>query len=224
MSINTNNPDVSSFQAKYKYKIAGEYDVTLSKLGGAVTKTLDYGVLKTARIKEVGLLNALKSSSLSDSEKSLATADAKMAFARDGYRLYKKERLDPDTKMTAKQSVRALNYSLKELTDAAAEYIKARNAGLTTPAQDAKFIADTKLIYNDAKSVAVTLKVGLRQAGEYFSLDLTQAKENLKKIAASLAAIGAPVAAPAPDEADTTAQDSPDTVAAEPVHTLDVQA
>ncbi|HYD18355.1 MAG TPA: hypothetical protein VEF76_07745 [Patescibacteria group bacterium] len=227
MAINTNNPSVASFQAKYKYKVGGSFDITLSKIGGALKDSLNFSVLKSSRIKETGLLNALKSSALSEGEVNKATAQAKMGFARDAYRLYKKERTEDDATMTAKQSVRALNYSLKELSEATTAYIKARVAGTTTAAEDAKFLADTRLIYNNAYTTAVTLKAPLRQEGEYFSLDLVKSRQYLDKLEADIAVLRAPPVAAAPaveTEPADPATDSPDVVPAEEAHALDVQA
>ncbi|MCC7035843.1 MAG: hypothetical protein IT560_00895 [Alphaproteobacteria bacterium] len=229
MAINTNNPAVAAFQAKYKYKVGGSFDITLSKIGGAIPDAMQFGFLKSARIKETGLLSALKSSALSDGEKSKASAEAKLAFTRDAYRLYKNERNSDDTKMTAKQSVRALSYSVKELASATADYVKAYNDGAPiTAAEKAKFISDTRLILNNAKTFTVVLKPELRKEGEYFSLDLLKAKQYIEKITADITALQHPpvinAAAPADDGADTTG-DSPDVVPlSDEGQTLDIEA
>lgn len=229
MAINTNNPAVAAFQAKYKYKVGGSFDLTLSKIGGAIPDTMQYGFLKSARIKEVGLLNALQGSALSTAEKSKASAEAKLAFTRDAYRLYKNERQSEDTTMTAKQSIRALSYSMKELASATADYVKAYNAGAEMTTQERlKFISDTRLLLNNAKTFAVVLKPELRKEGEYFSLDLYQAKQYIEKIIADIAALQRPpvtnVAAPADGSGDTTG-DSPDVVpVADEGQTLDIEA
>ncbi len=229
MSINTNNPAVATFLAKYKYKVGGSYDITLAKIGGAVPDDQQYGFLKSARIKETGLLSALKSAALSDGEKSKASAEAKLAFTQNAYRLYKNERQADDTTLTAKQSVRALSYSLKELASATADYVKAYNSGTPITAEEkAKFISNTRLILNNAKTFTIILKPELRKEGEYFSLDLLKAKQYVEKITADIAALHAPpvttATAPADDPEDTTG-DSPDVV---PVstegQTLDVEA
>lgn len=229
MAINTNNPAVAAFQAKYKYKVGGSFDITLSKIGGALPDTMQYGFLKSARVKEVGLLNALKSSALSDGEKSKASAEAKLAFTRDAYRLYKNERNSDDTKMTAKQSVRALSYSVKELASATADYVKAYNDGAPiTAAEKAKFISDTRLILNNAKTFTIVLKPELRKEGEYFSLDLLKAKQYIEKITADIAALQAPpvpnASAPAEDPEDTTGDPSDVVPVSEEGQSLDIEA
>ncbi len=229
MSINTNNPAVAAFQAKYKYKVGGIYDITLAKIGGAIPDSQQYGFLKGARVKEAGLLNALKSAALSDGEKSKASAEAKLAFTRDAYRLYKNERQSDDTKLTAKQSVRALSYSLKELASATDDYVKAYNSGTPiTAEQKAKFISDTHLILNNAKTFTIILKPELRKEAEYFSLDLLKAKQYVAKITADIAALQAPpvttATAPADDPEGTTG-DSPDVVpVSEEGQALDIEA
>lgn len=230
MAINTNNPAVAAFQAKYKYKVGGSFDLALSKIGGAIPDAMQYGFLKSARIKEVGLLNALKGSALSDAEKNKASAEAKLAFTRDAYRLYKNERQSDDTKMTAKQSVRALSYSLKELASATADYVKAYNAGAEMTTQERqKFISDARLILTNAKTFTIILKPELRKEGEYFSLDLYQAKQYVEKITADIAALQrAPVppadASAGGDTTDTTG-DSPDVVpVSDEGQTLDIEA
>ncbi len=208
MAINTNNPKVAAFQASYKYKVGGSYDITLSKIGGAIPDAMQFSFLKTARVKEVGLLNALKSSALSDGEKNKASAEAKLAFTRDAYRLYKNERNSDDTKMTAKQSVRALTYSVKELASATADYVKAYNDGALTATEKAKFISDTRLILNNAKTFTIVLKPELRKEGEYFSLDLLKAKQYIEQITADIAKLQAP---PVPNASATPADDPEDT-------------
>ncbi len=228
MSVNTTNPAVAAFQAKYKYKVGGSYDITLSKIGGAISDAMQFGFLKTARVKEVGLLNALKSSALSDGEKNKASAEAKLAFTRDAYRLYKNERNSDDTKMTAKQSVRALSYSVKELASATADYVKAYNDGAITATEKAKFISEARLILNNAKTFTVVLKPELRKEGEYFSLELLKAKQYIEQITASIAALQAPpvqnAAAPAADAADTTGDPSDVVPVSDEGQTLDVEA
>lgn len=229
MSINTTNPKVAAFQASYKYKVGGSYDITLSKIGGAIPDAMQYGFLKNARVKEVGLLNALKSSALSDGEKSKASAEAKLAFTRDAYRLYKNERNSDDTKMTAKQSVRALSYSVKELASATADYVKAYNDGAPiTAAEKAKFISDTRLILNNAKTFSIVLKPELRKEGEYFSLELVKAKQFIEKITADIAALQLPpvppAAAPAESPEDTTGDPSDVVPVAEDGQALDIEA
>ncbi|MDF3024244.1 MAG: hypothetical protein K0R10_1605 [Alphaproteobacteria bacterium] len=229
MSINTTNPKVAAFQAQYKYKVGGSFDITLSKIGGAIPDAMQYGFLKSARVKEVGLLNALKSSALSDGEKSKASAEAKLAFTRDAYRLYKNERNSDDTKMTAKQSVRALSYSLKELASATADYVKAYNSGVEmTTTEKAKFISDTRLILNNAKTFTVVLKPELRKEGEYFSLDLLKAKQYAEQITAHIAALQAPpvpnATAPAADPEDTTGDPADVVPVSDEGQTLDIEA
>lgn len=228
MAINTNNPAVAAFQAKYKYKVGGSFDITLSKIGGAIPDAMQFGFLKSARVKEVGLLNALKSSALSDAEKNKASAEAKLAFTRDAYRLYKNERSADDTKMTAKQSVRALSYSVKELASATADYVKAYNAGAITATEKAKFISDTRLILNNAKSFTIILKPELRKEGEYFSLDLLKAKQYIEKITADIAALQAPpvqdAVAAGDDPEDTTGDPSDVVPVADEGQTLDIEA
>jgi hypothetical protein len=229
MAINTNNPAVAAFQAKYKYKVGGSFDITLSKIGGAIPDAQQYGFLKNARIKEAGLLSALKSSALSDGEKSKASAEAKLAFTRDAYRLYKNERQSEDTAMTAKQSVRALSYSMKELASATADYVKAYNSGVEmTATEKAKFISETRMLMLNAKTFTVVLKPELRKEGEYFSLDLLKAKQYIENITADIAALQRPpvinAAAPA-DSGDDTTGDSPDVVpVSDEGQTLDIQA
>lgn len=229
MAINTTNPKVAAFQASYKYKVAGSFDIALSKIGGAIPDPMEFGFLKTARVKEIGLLNALKSSALSEGEKSKASAEAKLAFTRDAYRLYKNERNSDDTKMTAKQSVRALSYSVKELASATADYVKAYNEGATiTAAEKAKFISDTRLILNNAKTFTVILKPELRQEGEYFSLDLLKAKQYIDKITADIAALQAPpvpnAVPPSEDPEDTTGDPSNVVPVSEDGQTVDIEA
>ena len=66
---------LNSFTAKYKYKIAGETDLVLSRVGIVVKDKLLFSTLKSSRSREVQALNNFESSTnLTDAQKDKASA------------------------------------------------------------------------------------------------------------------------------------------------------
>lgn len=186
---------LSSFQAKYKYKIAGETDLLLSRVGVVVKDKLLFNTLKNSRTREVVALNNIEASTtLTDAQKDKAAAEARLAFARDATRIFKTSR--SEGKSTAKTQVNAVAGILKDLSTAVTEYNAARNASETTAAEDAAFSASVKTLHASFKGLALTLKGLLRNEGQFYNVNMVQTRKYLDQIQAGLDALDAPPAAP----------------------------
>jgi hypothetical protein len=186
---------LSSFQAKYKYKIAGETDLVLSRVGIVVKDKLLFTTLKNSRSREVLALNNVESSTtLTDAQKDKATAEARLSFVRDATRIFKTSR--SEGKSTAKTQINAVSAILKDLTTAVTEYTSARSAGETTAAEDTAFSNAVKALHTTYKALTLTLKGLLRNEGQFYNVNMEQSRKYLDQIQAGLDALESPPAAP----------------------------
>lgn len=197
---------LTSFQAKYKYKIAGETDLVLSRIGVIVKDNLLFNTLKNSRTRETVALNSTENSTtLTDSQKDKASADARLAFARDAHRLIKGS--VKEGKSTAKTTINAVSAALKDLSTAVSEYVSARNAGETTAAEDTSFETAVKTMHTSYKNLAIKLKGLLRTEGQYYNVNMEQSRKYLDQIQAGLDSLALPpsstAAAPSEDNAST---------------------
>jgi hypothetical protein len=193
---------LKSFQAKYKYKIAGETDLVLSRIGVIVKDNLLFNTLKNSRTREtLALNNTENSTTLTDSQKDKSSAEARLAFGRDAHRLIKGS--VKDGKATAKTTINAVSAALKDLSTAVSEYVSARNAGETTAAEDTSFETAVKTMHTSYKNLAIKLKGLLRTEGQYYNVNMEQSRKYLDQIQAGLDSLALPpsstAAAPADD-------------------------
>lgn len=192
---------LSSFQAKYKYKIAGETDLVLSRVGVVVKDKLLFSTLKNSRSREVVALNNIESSTtMTEGQKDKAAAEARLAFARDATRIFKTSR--SEGKSTAKTQINAVSAILKDLSTAVTEYNAARNAGETTAGEDTAFANSVKALHTSYKALTLTLKGLLRNEGQFYNVNMEQSRKYLDEIQAGLDALDAPPAAPLTVPAD----------------------
>jgi hypothetical protein len=192
---------LNSFNAKYKYKIAGETDLVLSRVGVVVKDKLLFSTLKSSRSREVTALNNVESSTtLTDAQKDKAAAEARLSFVRDATRIFKTSR--SEGKSTAKTQINAVSAILKDLSTAVTEYTSARNAGETTAAEDTAFANSVKTLHTSFKALTLTLKGLLRNEGQFYNVNMQQSLKYLDEIQAGLDALDAPPVAPLTVPAD----------------------
>ncbi|MEZ0262171.1 MAG: hypothetical protein ACAH80_14280 [Alphaproteobacteria bacterium] len=200
---------LNSFQAKYKYKIAGETDLVLSRVGIVVKDKLLFSTLKNSRTREIVALNNIESSTtMTDGQKDKAAAEARLAFARDATRLFKTSR--SEGKSTAKTQINAVSAIVKDLSTAVSEYNAARNAGETTAAEDTAFANAVKALHTSYKGLVLTLKGLLRNEGQFYNVNMEQTRKYLDEIQAGLDALDAPPVAPLTVSADSSSGGSLD--------------
>lgn len=194
---------LNSFQAKYKYKIGGETDLLLSRVGIVVKDSLLFQTLKNSRSREVLALNNIEASTtMTDAQKDKAAAEARLSFVRDAARIFKTSR--SEGKSTAKTQINAVSAILKDLSTAVGEYNAARNAGETTAAEDTAFANAVRTIHDSFKGLAITLKGLLRNEGQFYNVNMVQSRKYLDEIQDGLDALAAPPAAPLTVPVDET--------------------
>jgi hypothetical protein len=178
-------------------------------VGIVVKDSLLFQTLKNSRSREVLALNNIEASTtMTDSQKDKAAAEARLSFVRDATRIFKTSR--SEGKSTAKTQINAVSAILKDLSTAVSEYNSARNAGETTAAEDTAFSTAVKTLHTSFKGLALTLKGLLRNEGQFYNVNMEQTRKYLDEIQAGLDALDAPPVAPLTVSADSSSGGSLD--------------
>lgn len=205
----TSAPDTTAaaYKSANRFKIGGKVDLPLTNIGNILSKNdFLFSTLRSARITELGKLNALPTSGLSDAEQSKSSAFARLTFTQTSTRLIKNVKADN----SAKADIAAVNYTLKDLSQAVTDYIKARNGGATTAEDDAKFTSAVTVMASSYSGIISNLHGRLAGEGVAYSLNYNQSKKYLAAINTGLAALAQPPVAAAPaEDAASAGNDAP---------------
>ncbi|MBW7912081.1 MAG: hypothetical protein H3C49_12535 [Alphaproteobacteria bacterium] len=196
----------TNFASLYKYKIAGKSDTLFSTIGSLFgDDAFKLSLFKSKRYNEtVAQNNIAADTSLSDSQKQIASADRKTLFLTDATRTLK-QNIDKDT--NPRKIANAINQIVKELQKSVNDYIAGRGgtttavsggsdggdtveisseaaaaAGGYDAAQDQDFINRVELMTKSLKSLLLKQKGPLRMMGKYFDTNYYQADRRLGEI------------------------------------------
>ena len=165
--------DFNSFQSRYKYRVGGQLDTLLSRVGVLTKDDQKYSFLKASRTTELHRLNEINATETDPAIAKEKSAKVKIEFLERSARSLTSSLIFRERDNLSSKSIAfAISSVLDELKKVAVEYTE--NTTDSTADQDA-FLARITSAVDRLQRQTVQTKGALRTEGTFFNVNLTRA-------------------------------------------------